>query len=120
MAARERVICASAALVEGGEGVRFELGEGASSSPAFVIRWRGEVRAYLNRCTHVAMELDWMPGRFLDADRKVLLCSTHGAEYDPASGACRGGPCKGGLVAVAVSERNGVVMVNDDSGRLQA
>jgi nitrite reductase/ring-hydroxylating ferredoxin subunit len=115
MAARARVICASDALTEGGDGVRFDLGEGASRAPAFAIRWKGEVRAYLNRCTHVAMELDWMPGRFLDAERKVLLCATHGAEYDPASGACLGGPCKGGLLALNVVERDGAVVVNDDS-----
>lgn len=116
MAARERVICASAALVEGGDGVRFEVGAGGARTPAFAIRWAGGVRAYLNRCTHVAMELDWMPGRFLDGERKVLLCSTHGAEYDPASGACVGGPCRGGLVPIPVTERDGVVMISDDSG----
>jgi nitrite reductase/ring-hydroxylating ferredoxin subunit len=115
MAARARVICASADLTEGGAGVRFEVGEGAAHTPAFAIRWNGEVRAYLNRCTHVAMELDWIPGRFLDVERKVLLCSTHGAEYDPASGACLGGPCRGGLAALPVVERDGLVIVDDDA-----
>jgi nitrite reductase/ring-hydroxylating ferredoxin subunit len=29
--------------------------------PAFVIRHRGHPHAYLNRCAHVPMEMDW-PG----------------------------------------------------------
>lgn len=114
MAARERVICASDALADGGDGVRFEVGAGTGRSPAFVIRFAGQARAYLNRCTHVGTELDWMPGRFLDADRKVLLCATHGAAYDPATGRCLGGPCNGGLVAVPIVERDGVVIVDED------
>ena len=35
-------------------------------------------------------------GQFFDLDRRLLLCATHGAVYDPRSGACRGGPCRGG------------------------
>jgi nitrite reductase/ring-hydroxylating ferredoxin subunit len=61
------------------------------------------------------MELDWLPGRFLDVERQVLLCSTHGAEYDPASGRCIGGPCRGGLTAVPVRERDGFVVVDEDT-----
>ena len=66
-------------------------------------------RAYLNRCTHVAMELDYQPGRFWDLSREWLICATHGAVYDPASGECRGGPCRGALVPIALTERDGVV-----------
>ena len=66
--------------------------------------------AYLNRCAHVGVELDWQAGRFFDADGMDLLCSTHGALYDPTSGACLGGPCRGGpLMPVAVEERDGAV-----------
>jgi nitrite reductase/ring-hydroxylating ferredoxin subunit len=37
-----------------------------------------------------------------------LICATHGALYDPASGACLGGRCEGrGLKAVPVVERDG-------------
>ena len=38
-----------------------------------------------------------------------LLCSTHGAVYRPDTGACAGGPCRGGLVKIALTERDGVV-----------
>ena len=38
MAARERLICASTALREGGDGVRFEVGSGVARRAAFVVR----------------------------------------------------------------------------------
>lgn len=108
MAAQQRLICASGDLVEGGAGVRFEVKRGAEQAPAFAVRWRGRVLAYLNRCGHVPIELDWQPGEFFDYSRLYLVCSTHGALYDPSTGACLGGRCEGrGLVAVAVVERDG-------------
>jgi nitrite reductase/ring-hydroxylating ferredoxin subunit len=59
------------------------------------------------------VELDWQPGRFFDADGMVLICSTHGALYDPATGECRGGPCRGGaLERVAIEEIDGEVVLN--------
>ena len=72
--------------------------------------------AYLNRCAHVAMELDWQPGMFFDFDAEYLLCSTHGAFYDPITGACRGGACTGygGLRALTVVEQDGRVLWQPD------
>ena len=32
---------------------------------------------------------------FFTPDRKFLICQTHGATYDPATGYCVGGPCQG-------------------------
>ena len=114
MAAGERLICDGAALVDAGLGVRFEVEYFGEPAPAFVIRKNGRVHGYLNRCAHVGVELDWQPGRFFDADGMVLLCSTHGALYDPASGACRGGPCRGGgLIPVAVEEIDGAVVLTE-------
>jgi nitrite reductase/ring-hydroxylating ferredoxin subunit len=110
MAARERLICDSAALVDGGAGVRFEVERQAIGEPAFAIRFRGRVYAYLNRCAHVPMEMDWQPGRFFDFTGLYLQCATHGALYDPQTGDCLGGRCNGkGLLALAVCEREGGV-----------
>ena len=115
MAGGERiVVCASAALTDGGDGVRFEIGRGGARAPAFAIRYAGRVYAYVNRCAHVGVELDWQAGRFFDADGMVLLCSTHGAVYDPTSGACLGGPCRGGgLAPVAIEEVGGAVVLKE-------
>lgn len=108
MAANARLICTTGALVDGGRGVRFEVGEG----PAFAIRHQGRVRAYLNRCAHIPAELDWNEGEFFDRAGLYLICATHGALYDPATGNCLDGRCDGqGLVALAVEERDGEVFL---------
>jgi nitrite reductase/ring-hydroxylating ferredoxin subunit len=110
MAGDERLICASAALADSGRGVRFEVEYFGQPAPAFAVRYRGQVHAYLNRCAHVAMELDWQEGAFFDAEGRDLLCSTHGATYDAQSGRCLGGPCnRAPLVKLRVEERDGKV-----------
>ena len=108
-----RLICASGELAEAGDGVRFELEWEGETAPAFAIRHGGRVHAYVNRCAHIAMELDWKQGKFFDADGEYLICSTHGALYAPESGACRGGPCRGAkLVGLNVFEADGNVYLN--------
>ena len=115
MAARERLICASDELVDGGPGVRFELDPeagivGAVPVPAFAVRYHGRVHAYLNRCGHIPVELDWQHGQFFDSGGLYLICATHGALYEPATGRCVGGRCNGrGLTALEVTEREGTV-----------
>jgi len=110
MAEDERLICASGALVDSGRGVRFEVEYFGRPAPAFAVRYRGRVHGYLNRCAHVAMELDWQEGVFFDPDGRDLLCSTHGATYDARSGRCLGGPCnRAPLVKLRIEERDGIV-----------
>jgi nitrite reductase/ring-hydroxylating ferredoxin subunit len=103
-----RLICASGQLAEGGDGVSFQVERGDEPAPAFAIRYGGRVYAYLNRCAHIALELDWQRGKFFDAEGEYLICSTHGALYAPDSGACRGGPCRGAaLTRLEVFEADG-------------
>jgi nitrite reductase/ring-hydroxylating ferredoxin subunit len=103
-------LCASAALVERGRALLFDVLEYGRPARAFALRFDGRVHAYLNRCVHVPSEMDWNPGEFLDAEREFILCSTHGASYEPKSGRCVGGPCgRGRLTEIAVSERDGQV-----------
>jgi nitrite reductase/ring-hydroxylating ferredoxin subunit len=110
MVERERLICEGAALADSGRGVRFDVEYFGESVPAFVVRHGGRVHGYLNRCAHVAMELDWQEGVFFDFDGRDLLCSTHGATYDAATGRCLGGPCNGSpLVKLRLEERDGQV-----------
>ena len=117
MAARERLICASSDLLDGGSGVRFEVDEYGLGklAPAFVIRWHGRVYGYLNRCGHVPIELDWQQGEFFDYSQHYLICTTHGALYDPATGACLGGRCeRRGLKPWPVFERDGNVYCEEN------
>jgi len=112
MAGDARLICPAAALEEGGRGVRFTVQRHGRDEPAFVVRYEGAPRAFLNRCAHVPMELDWQPGVFFDAEGLYLVCATHGAIYHPATGACLGGPCRGrGLVPLEVTEAEGSIVL---------
>jgi nitrite reductase/ring-hydroxylating ferredoxin subunit len=103
-------ICASEDLVDGGKGVVFDLLEYQRPARAFVLRFQGQVVGYLNRCAHVPAELDWQPGEFLDAERREIVCSIHGATYHPLSGRCTGGPGgRGRLTPLRVEELAGRV-----------
>ncbi len=113
MAAPKRLICEGAALEEGGLGVRFEVERHGRSEPAFVVRYEGAPRAFLNRCAHVPVPLDWQPGVFFEAQGLYLICATHGAVYNPASGVCIDGPCRGKrLVPLAVEEIDGRIFID--------
>lgn len=110
-----RVICPSDSLVEGGEGVRFEWRDSGQVVPAFLVRIDGVPRAWLNRCAHQSVELDWIPGRFFASDRRHLVCSLHGAVYDARSGVCVDGPCEGqALIQIASRDRAGWAEVRED------
>jgi nitrite reductase/ring-hydroxylating ferredoxin subunit len=103
-------VCASHQLQEGGRGVRFRVEHQGRNEPAFVVRHAGRAVAYLNRCAHKFVELDWQEGEFFDAEYRYLVCASHGALYDPVNGVCLGGPCRGAaLTAVPVCEANGTV-----------
>lgn len=103
------VLCASAELRDSGVAVPFDVVYLGQTCRAFAIRYAGQVHAYLNRCSHVPMEMDYQPDRFFDQTGHWLICATHGALYQPQTGACHGGPCRGGLVKIAVDECAGVV-----------
>ncbi len=103
-------LCASFELEDGGLAYLFDVRLWGAPQRAFALRFEGRVVAYLNRCAHVPAEMDWQPGHFLDADRRWILCSIHGATYEPANGRCVGGPCgRGRLMPVDVVERDGEV-----------
>lgn len=105
-----RALCASADLQERGSAVVFDVLQYREPARAFALRFDGQVVAYLNRCLHVPAEMDWQPGEFLDRNREFIVCSIHGAEYEPATGRCAGGPCgRGKLTALRVEEREGRV-----------
>lgn len=105
MSTQDLFVCASSALLDGGVGVRFPVEAFGKDATGFAVRFGGKVYAYLNRCAHVPVELDWFKGEFFESSKLHLMCSTHGAIYAPDTGACAGGPCRGGkLRPIAVSE----------------
>jgi nitrite reductase/ring-hydroxylating ferredoxin subunit len=109
------LVCASEDIVEGGPGVRFPVLSSGHAATAFVVRYHGQPRAYLNRCAHVPIELDWEKGTFFESSGLYLMCATHGAIYLPDTGACAGGPCRGGrLRPVVVREEAGKIFWQPD------
>ncbi|MGH8706419.1 MAG: Rieske (2Fe-2S) protein [Burkholderiales bacterium] len=110
MAGVERLICGSGELVNSGKAVRFEIEYLGARAPAFAVRFEGRVYAYLNRCGHMPMELDWREGEVFDSEGRDLICSTHGSTFAAASGKCLGGPSGDTpLVPLRVEERDGNV-----------
>lgn len=100
------LVCDATDLTEGGKGVRFPVTAGGEDATGFVVRYNHAVHAYLNRCAHVPIELDWNQGEFFESSGLYLMCSTHGAIYAPETGRCEGGPCRGGrLRPITVMER---------------
>jgi len=109
------LVCSSDAVLEGGRGVRFAVRAFGDDATGFVVRFEGKVYAYLNRCAHVPIELDWAEGEFFESSGLYLMCSTHGAIYIPESGYCAGGPCKGGrLRPITVHETDGKIYWQPD------
>ncbi len=104
------LLCEAAALQARGPAHLFDVLLYGAPARAFALRFDGRVVSYLNRCVHVPTEMDWQPGEFLDMDRRWILCSIHGAAYEPSNGRCVGGPCgRGRLTPIRVEERDGKV-----------
>ena len=119
-------ICSSDAVEDQGDGFRFMIRTSDIASkvggidhrvdetlPAFVIRHDGMAHAYLNRCAHVAMELDWQPGQFFTQDKSAIICASHDAQYLPDTGECISGPCPHGatLIKLDIEERDGQIFL---------
>ena len=118
MADNERLICESAQLVEREHGIRFDLPELGERMTGFVVRYDGKVYGFVNQCAHIPVELDWNEGDFFNMSKDFLICSTHGAQYEPATGYCILGPCKGkNLSPLNVVERNSQIFLNLDPGK---
>jgi nitrite reductase/ring-hydroxylating ferredoxin subunit len=105
-----QALCASSALEEKGRAILFDVLLYRQPARAFALRFDGRVVAYLNRCVHVPTEMDWQAGEFLDSEHEFIICSTHGAVYEPLTGRCAGGPCgRGRLTMIDVEERDAQV-----------
>ena len=74
---------------------KFTLTVNGQQVDGFVVNYRGSFYAYVNRCCHIPMPMDWFKNHFLSEDGRFIICGTHGATYDPATGECVAGPCPG-------------------------
>ena len=68
---------------------------------------------YRNRCPHRGISLEWQPDQFLDADRQLIQCATHGALFLIHNGQCVQGPCLGqSLEYIPFTIKDGKVFVD--------
>lgn len=75
-----------------GQTKKFVFNAGGNEIEGFILNFDGELHAYVNRCCHVPMGLDWIENQFFTEDGTYVLCATHGACYLPDSGECVSGP----------------------------
>jgi nitrite reductase/ring-hydroxylating ferredoxin subunit len=78
-----------------GKSKKFALRCEGNRVEALLINFDGEYFAYVNRCRHVGISLDWVDNQFFTEDRRYLMCANHGATYEPKTGECIWGPCVG-------------------------
>lgn len=78
----------------------------------FVVLYNKSYFAYINKCQHLDVELDWEPNNFFDDKKRFIVCSTHGALYEPSTGECVSGPCKGAhLESLVINETETNIMI---------
>jgi nitrite reductase/ring-hydroxylating ferredoxin subunit len=94
-----------------GHTVKFRLASGARTIEGFLVNHRGHFAAYVNRCPHVGTPLDLWPNEFFTDDGEALVCSTHGAVFEPGSGLCTGGPCAGDALEPLGVRREGDTLI---------
>ena len=92
----------------------FSLGSADRRRDIFLVRGRGQVHGYVDSCPHQGTPLAFLPDRYLTRDRGEILCSTHGARFEIATGLCVAGPCRGrALQKLPVSVSNGLILLED-------
>jgi nitrite reductase/ring-hydroxylating ferredoxin subunit len=100
MADYEReLVVARAGELAWGQTTKFILRCHGAEEECFLVNHRGRLYAYVNRCCHVPMTLDWIDNQFLTDDKCYIQCATHGACYLPETGECVGGPPLGKFLA---------------------
>ncbi len=102
--------------IEDGQAKGFTLGAGFDEREIFVVREDGRVFGYVNSCPHQGTPLNWQDDRFISDHSGLILCATHGAQFEIADGACVSGPCAGqALEAVPlVLDAQGRVLLTGD------
>ncbi len=98
-----------------GTAVGRKIFDGRRTLPLILVRAGGVVRAYLNSCPHAGVRLDWKPDDFRDCTGEYLQCSMHGALFEPATGFCVAGPCRGSrlILLATVPDTASAILVRD-------
>lgn len=96
--------------IEHGQSKKFLLRRGQRDIEALLVNFEGRHFAYINRCPHTGITLDWVDNQFFSSDNRYLMCATHGAVFEPPTGECVWGPCFGlSLQNVPVEIKDGQI-----------
>mgnify|MGYP003433670839 FL=1 len=70
--------------------------QGTGQDSVFVVRHQGRLHAWRNACPHIeGAPMAWRKDAYMNAAGTHIVCSAHGALFDPANGICSQGPCVG-------------------------
>ena len=107
------VIVAQIGEVGPGQTKKFLLSVEGRETECFLVNYGGQYFAYVNRCAHVPMTMDWIDNQFLTEDGRYILCATHGAAFEPDTGECIfGPPCGKFLPRVPLRIEGGQIMAD--------
>ena len=96
---------------------KFTLSNGKYNVEAMLLNYQGSLHAYLNRCPHIGISLDWGDKQFFTLDGRYLMCANHGATFEPGTGECIWGPCIGAALQSVPFEIEGAeIFVQYPSG----
>jgi nitrite reductase/ring-hydroxylating ferredoxin subunit len=66
-----------------------------STRSVILLRRGAQVWAYVNRCPHFSVQLDFEPGEFATYEAQIVMCAHHSAMFRYDDGLCVEGPCAG-------------------------
>lgn len=87
---------------------------GAGRDTLLVVRWRGVLSAWSNRCPHLDVAMQYRKDRFMSGDGQHVVCFAHGALFRPDTGLCVLGPCLGQSLqpqVLSLDEHGGIWLV---------
>jgi len=97
-----------------GHSKKFVLRRAGEEIEGFLLNVGGAFHAYVNRCRHVPMSLDWVENQFFTEDGQYVQCATHGAYYVPDTGECIAGPpCGKSLTRIPLRIEDELIYADD-------
>jgi nitrite reductase/ring-hydroxylating ferredoxin subunit len=117
-----RYLVGAADQLHPGQSRKFILPIQGADEECFVINNAGQFHAYVNRCRHIPIPMDWVDNQFFTEDCRYLLCQTHGALYEPATGECLAGPtgaCGKFLFRVPIEVDGGLLYARPPEGEIE-
>ena len=104
----------NAQLLSEGKALHFK----AEQNEFVIVRQKGELHAYENRCPHQKRALNCQTEHFFDEGGDYIKCHHHGALFSPRDGQCVAGPCQGKMLkkaTVGVEKGNFYLLIGEGS-----